>query len=44
MPKKLLLSSSVLIHVNGVKDAVIESGYFAKVIDFGEILTVRSKW
>ncbi|MBI3901075.1 MAG: ATPase, partial [Chlamydiia bacterium] len=25
----------VLIHVNGVHDAIIESGYFAHVIDFG---------
>ena len=29
----------VLVHVNGVKDALIESGYFAKVIDFGELLS-----
>lgn len=29
----------VLIHVNGVKDAVIEDGYFAKIIDFGELLS-----
>lgn len=29
----------VLIHVNGVKDAVVESGYFAKIIDFGELLS-----
>lgn len=29
----------VLIHVNGVKDAVIENGYFAKIIDFGKLLS-----
>ena len=29
----------VLIHVNGVKEAVVESGYFAKIINFGEILS-----
>lgn len=28
----------VLIHVNGVTDAVIESEYFAKIIDFGQFL------
>lgn len=28
----------VLIHVNGVQPAVIESGYFAKIIDFGHLL------
>ena len=27
----------VLIHVNGVKRSVVETGYFAKIIDFGEI-------
>jgi hypothetical protein len=29
----------VLIHVNGVTDAVIESDFFAKIIDFGQFLT-----
>jgi hypothetical protein len=29
----------VLIHVNGVNAAVTESGYFAKIIDFGQLLT-----
>jgi uncharacterized protein len=28
-----------LIHVNGVKEAVIETGYFSKIINFGEILS-----
>lgn len=28
----------VLIHVNGVSDELLASGYFAKVIDFGELL------
>ncbi|MBP9693521.1 MAG: AAA family ATPase [Alphaproteobacteria bacterium] len=28
----------VLIHVNGVSDRVEDSGYFAKIIDFGEFL------
>lgn len=28
----------VLIHVNGVTDAVIESDFFAKIIDFGQFL------
>jgi len=31
----------VLIHVNGVNSAVIDSGYFAKVIDFGQLLSGR---
>lgn len=29
---------SVLIHVNGVKDEVIKSGYFSAMIDFGALL------
>lgn len=28
----------VLIHVNGVDDAVVDSGFFAKIIDFSEFL------
>jgi len=28
----------VLIHVNGVTEAVVQSGFFAKVIDFGDFL------
>lgn len=28
----------VLIHMNGVKDSVVDSGYFAKIIDFSENL------
>ena len=28
----------VLIHVNGITDAVQDSGYFAKIIDFSELL------
>lgn len=31
---------AVLIHVNGVDESVIESNYFAKIIDFGEMLTM----
>ena len=30
---------SVLIHVNGVEDRVITEGYFAKIINFSELLT-----
>lgn len=29
----------ILIHVNGVKESVIETGYFAQMINFGEILS-----
>jgi uncharacterized protein len=29
---------SILIHVNGVADSVIESDYFAQIIDFGDLL------
>nr|NGX53647.1 hypothetical protein [Chlamydiota bacterium] len=32
----------VLIHVNGVMDSVIESDFFAKIIDFGELLTSKN--
>jgi hypothetical protein len=28
---------SILIHVNGVDDAVGEAGYFDAIIDFGEL-------
>lgn len=28
----------VLIHVNGVSEKVEDSGYFTKIIDFGELL------
>jgi len=31
-----------LIHVNGVEDAVLDEGYFDKVIDFGELLRNQS--
>ena len=30
----------VLIHVNGVSDAVVESDYFSHIIDFSELLTL----
>lgn len=30
---------TVLIHVNGVDESVEESNYFAKIIDFGQLLT-----
>jgi hypothetical protein len=29
---------AVLIHVNGAKDSVINSGYFSKILDFGQLL------
>ena len=29
----------VLIHLNGVTDAVVESDFFAKIVDFGQFLT-----
>ena len=32
----------VLIHVNGVEDSVYESGFFAKIVDFSELLTRSS--
>lgn len=32
---------TVLIHVNGVDESVIEDNYFAKIIDFGELLTLN---
>ena len=28
----------VLIHVNGVSDEVVDSGYFSRIIDFSELL------
>ena len=37
MPKNFSVRP-VLIHVNGVTDAVIESDFFAKIIDFGQFL------
>ena len=30
----------VLIHVNGVQRSVVDSGYFTKIINFGEIFTL----
>ena len=39
MPKNISCRP-ILIHVNGVKEAVLEAGYFAKVIDFGALLSV----
>lgn len=29
---------TVLIHVNGVTDSIVDCGYFAKIIDFGQLL------
>jgi len=29
----------ILIHVNGVSEEVVDSGYFARIIDFSELLT-----
>jgi uncharacterized protein len=37
IPKKMSCCP-VLIHVNGVNDSVIDSGYFTEIIDFGEAL------
>ena len=28
----------ILIHINGVTDSVVESGYFYKIIDFGDLI------
>ncbi len=39
-PKKFSFRP-VLIHVNGVMDSVVESDFFAKIIDFGELLTLK---
>ena len=33
----------VLIHVNGVTEAVKHSGFFSRIIDFGEFLTANSE-
>jgi len=30
----------ILIHVNGVSDAVVDSGYFYKIISFGDLLKI----
>lgn len=30
----------VLIHVNGIHEDVVDSGYFAEIINFGDLLTV----
>lgn len=32
---------SILIHVNGVEESVVESGFFAKIIDFSELLHLK---
>ncbi len=36
VPKRLSIVP-VLIHVNDVTDEVLDSAYFAKIIDFGDI-------
>jgi hypothetical protein len=41
MPKNFSFRP-VLIHVNGVKDAVVEDGFFADIIDFGRLLDIDS--
>ncbi|MFS8564237.1 MAG: ATP-binding protein [Rhabdochlamydiaceae bacterium] len=33
----------VLIHVNGVSEELVDSGYFAKIIDLSELLTLHKK-
>jgi uncharacterized protein len=30
---------AVLIHVNGVREDVVDSGFFAQIIDFSDLLT-----
>jgi hypothetical protein len=35
-------SRPVLIHVNGVSDAVLEEDYFSAIIDFGELMSIES--
>ncbi len=40
MPKNFFYRP-VLIHVNGIKDVVSESRYFAKIINFGELLSEK---
>jgi hypothetical protein len=37
-PKKGFSIRPILIHVNGVSDAVVESGFFSKIIDFTQML------
>jgi hypothetical protein len=37
-PPKGFSCSPVLIHVNGVESAVLESDYFAHILDFGQLL------
>lgn len=32
----------ILVHVNGVEDSVCETGYFDKIIDFGELLETNA--
>jgi len=36
-PKHLSIRP-VLIHVNGVKDSLVESDFFAKILDFSQLL------
>ncbi len=38
---KYLSRVPVLIHVGGVEEEVVESGFFAKIIDFGQLLEIR---
>ncbi|NGX36006.1 MAG: hypothetical protein K1000chlam1_00843, partial [Candidatus Anoxychlamydiales bacterium] len=37
IPKGFSLRT-VLMHVNGVEDTIIDSDYFSKIIDFGQFL------
>lgn len=40
-PKKFSCKP-VLIHVNGVHEDIIDSGFFAEIIDFTELLKISS--
>ncbi len=40
--KKRFSIKPILIHVNGVKDSIIKSGYFSKIIDFSQLLNSKS--
>ncbi|HEX4839366.1 MAG TPA: ATPase, partial [Rhabdochlamydiaceae bacterium] len=33
----------ILIHVNGVDEKVIDSGFFARIVDFSEFLTKNAQ-
>lgn len=39
---KYIAAIPVLIHVSGVDESVVEEGYFAKYIDFSDLLTLKN--